>query len=33
MINKDKLYVVYEHISPSNKKYIGITCQIPEHRW
>lgn len=33
MINKDKLYIVYEHISPSNKKYIGITCQIPEHRW
>jgi hypothetical protein len=30
MINKDKIYIVYEHISPSNKKYIGITCQTPE---
>lgn len=33
MINKDKIYIVYEHISPSNKKYIGITCQTPEQRW
>ena len=33
MINKNKLYYVYEHISPSNKRYIGITCQIPKYRW
>ena len=26
-------YAVYMHISPSNKKYIGITCQKPERRW
>ena len=26
-------YVVYMHISPSNKRYIGITCKKPEHRW
>lgn len=28
-----KNYTVYMHISPSNKKYIGITSQKPEHRW
>ena len=28
-----KSYTVYMHISPSNKKYIGITCQKPENRW
>ena len=33
MICKDKMYIVYEHISPSNKRYIGITCQPPEYRW
>lgn len=26
-------YKVYMHICPNNKKYIGITKQIPEHRW
>ena len=26
-------YIVYIHISPSNKRYIGITGQIPEKRW
>lgn len=26
-------YCVYMHISPSNKKYIGITKQKPEWRW
>ena len=26
-------YTVYMHISPSNKRYIGITCQKPEQRW
>lgn len=29
----DKKYVVYLHTSPSNKKYIGITCQEPNQRW
>lgn len=26
-------YIVYKHISPSNKIYIGITCRTPEKRW
>lgn len=26
-------YSVYMHISPNEKKYIGITCKKPEHRW
>lgn len=26
-------YFVYQHISPSNKVYIGITNQKPERRW
>jgi len=28
-----KSWIVYEHISPSGKVYIGITCQKPEKRW
>lgn len=27
------MYTLYRHISPSNKVYIGITCQKPEWRW
>ena len=26
-------YIVYMHISPNNKKYIGITCQSLKNRW
>ena len=26
-------YIVYMHISPNNKKYIGITCQSEKNRW
>lgn len=26
-------YYVYVHISPNNKKYVGITKQKPERRW
>ena len=26
-------YCVYIHTSPSGKKYVGQTCQIPEYRW
>lgn len=26
-------YIVYKHICPNNKVYIGITCQKPERRW
>ena len=29
----ERKYVVYIHISPSKKRYIGITCQVPERRW
>lgn len=29
----NKKYVIYMHISPSRKRYIGITSQIPEKRW
>lgn len=31
--NPDKKFSVYVHISPSNKYYVGITCQIPTRRW
>ena len=31
--HKDKLYIVYMLISPSNKKYIGITSLEPKNRW
>ena len=26
-------YTVYMHITPSNKRYIGITCQDVQQRW
>jgi hypothetical protein len=29
----EKKYVLYLHISPSGKKYFGITSQKPEARW
>ena len=29
----DKKYIVYMHISPSQKRYIGITSQDPQKRW
>lgn len=32
MENKNN-YTVYMHISPTNKVYIGITCQSVEERW
>ncbi len=28
-----KSWTVYEHISPSGKVYVGITCQKPTKRW
>ena len=28
----DKPYVVYRHIFPTGKSYIGITCAVPYHR-
>lgn len=30
---ENKKYTVYMHICPNNKKYIGITKQLPEKRW
>lgn len=30
---EDKNWCVYIHISPSNKAYVGITCDRPERRW
>lgn len=30
---ENKNYIVYMHISPSNKRYIGITSQKPNRRW
>lgn len=30
---EDKCYTVYMHVCPNNKKYIGITKQLPEKRW
>lgn len=29
----NKKYIVYMHLFPNNKKYIGITCKIPSKRW
>ncbi len=26
-------YVVYRHVAPNGKVYVGITCQKPEYRW
>lgn len=26
-------YIVYKHIFPNNKIYIGLTRQKPERRW
>jgi group I intron endonuclease len=31
--NIDRRYTVYVHITPSEKKYVGITCQDVEARW
>lgn len=28
-----KNYIVYMHITPNNKKYIGVTCRKKEYRW
>ena len=28
-----KSWTVYEHVSPSGKVYVGITCQKPKKRW
>lgn len=33
MKNSKKYWTVYCHTTPSGKRYIGITCKKPEHRW
>lgn len=30
---KANQYIIYDHISPSGKHYIGQTCQKAEYRW
>lgn len=30
---ENNIWTVYEHISPSNKIYVGITSRNPKHRW
>lgn len=30
---EERKFVVYKHTSPSDKVYIGITCQEPSKRW
>lgn len=32
-LEKKNIYTVYMHITPSNKKYIGITSLFPNKRW
>lgn len=32
-MEQEQKYVIYMHTSPSNKKYIGITKQVPVLRW
>lgn len=31
--DKDARFLVYEHVSPDGKRYIGITSKRPEERW
>lgn len=33
MSTNNRRYIVYIHITPSDKKYVGITCQGAEERW
>lgn len=33
IMNDYYVYTVYMHVSPNNKRYIGITSQKPEKRW
>ena len=33
MNNYKNCWTVYCHTTPSGKRYIGITCRKPEHRW
>lgn len=33
MMNDKRLFIVYKHVSPSGKVYVGITSQQPEDRW
>lgn len=32
-MEEDRCYKLYVHISPSNKRYYGITCMEPKKRW
>ena len=33
MVKRMNNYIVYKHTTPSQKVYIGITCQEPQKRW
>lgn len=33
MCTDNKMWHVYIHTAPNGKKYVGITCRQPEHRW
>lgn len=32
-MSKANIYTVYMHVCPNNKRYIGITKQLPDDRW
>lgn len=32
-MSEERNWIVYEHISPSNKVYVGITCRLPKERF
>ena len=32
-MNDERTYTVYEHVSPSNKRYFGITSMNVKRRW
>jgi hypothetical protein len=33
MLNHNKTYTVYRHVSPNGKQYVGITCKNHKDRW
>ena len=33
MLDSELKFIIYRHLSPSGKNYIGITSQTPEDRW
>lgn len=33
LTKENKKFIVYEHVFPNGKRYIGITCKTPRARW